>query len=252
MTEIAEFFEQQDRLARVYAGPILNHHHQNARDITARLGGSGKRILELGAGGGQNAAALAELGHDVTALELVPRATAHALTLARGVREGRLTVFTANFYDVALEGTFDAVCYFDGFGVGPDADQQRLLRRIAGWLGGSGVALIDVFTPWYWASVAGIRHQQPGWVREYSFDGEGCRMLDTWWSSEQPDYRVTQSLRCYSPADLRLLTEGTGLRLSEVVSQGMFDQAARIFKPKVPLEQAMTYLAVLEPTEADI
>jgi len=44
-------------------------------------------------------------------------------------------------YDVDIGGPFDAVCYWDGFGIGDDQDQRRLLRRIAGWLAPDGRAL---------------------------------------------------------------------------------------------------------------
>ncbi len=242
----AEFYEQQDRLGQVYSGPVAEYHHQKAAEVTARLGSSGKQVLELGAGGGQAAFALAQQGHEVTALEIVSRAAAHAQALARGLTQGSLTVLNADFFTVTLEDEFDAVCYWDGFGIGSDAEQRHLPRRTALWLKSEGVALVDVCTPWYWASVAGTEHSDVGYTRRYSFDADGCRMLDTWWDPQQPDARVTQFLRCYSPADLRLLLEGTGLVLQEVHSGGMFDQVAREFRPDVPLEQAMSYLAVLE------
>ncbi|MFN5457566.1 MAG: hypothetical protein ACK5BX_41150, partial [Bradyrhizobium sp.] len=34
-------------------------------------------------------------------------------------------------YTIELAGRFDVVCYWDGFGIGSDADHRRLLRRIA-------------------------------------------------------------------------------------------------------------------------
>lgn len=241
----AQFYEQQDRLGQVYSGPVAEYHHHKAAEVTARLGSPAKRVLELGAGGGQDAFALAQAGHEVTALELVPRAAAFAQTLAKGLTQGSLKVLNADFYTVALEDTFDAVCYWDGFGIGSDAEQRHLLRRIAVWLESDGVALIDILTPWYWASVAGTEHTDVGYSRRYNFDADGCRMLDTWWNLEQPNKGVTQFIRCYSPADLRLLVEGTGLVLREVHAGGMFDQVAREFRPDVPLEQAMWYLAVL-------
>ncbi len=53
-------------------------------------------------------------------------------------------------------------------------------------------------------------------------------------------------LRCYSPADLRLLLEGTGLQLVKVESGGMVDYERGQFVATVPLEQAMWYVAVLQ------
>ena len=48
-----------------------------------------------------------------------------------------------------------------------------------------------------------------------------------------------RSLRCYSPADLRLLLEDTGLRLREVRPGGHWDPDARVYTPQVPLARAM-------------
>ena len=173
-----------------------------------------RRVLELGAGGGQNAAAAADAGYDVIAVELVPASVAHARNLAQATRTGTLVVHKADFYTIDLEGPFDVVCYWDGFGVGSDADQRRLLRRIATWLAPDGHALIDISTPWYWAHAAGQEMQVGHAMRRYDFDADACRLLDTWWPVDDPDQRVTQYLRCYSPADLRLLLEGSGLRLA--------------------------------------
>jgi hypothetical protein len=41
-------------------------------------------------------------------------------------------------------------------------------------------------------------------------------MTERIWRVGHEDYVVTQSLRCYSPADLYLLLEGTGLSVVDV------------------------------------
>jgi len=56
---------------------------------------------------------------------------------------------------------------------------------------------------------------------------------------------MTQSLRCYSPADLRLLLTGTGLTIQRIEPGGAVDYAAKMYKHHVPLEQAMQYLVTL-------
>jgi len=204
-----------------------------------------KRILELGAGGGQVAAAMVDLGYEVVALEQAPTLSAHAQKLAAAPLAGQLTVVQADFYTVELAGPFDVVCYYDGFGVGSDADQQRLLQRIAGWLTPTGRARIEVSTPWYAAAVDGR-----GWTvgqaeRRYNFDADGCRWLDAWWPSGQQEQAVQQSLRCYSPADLRLLVEPTGLQLQHVQPGGTVDWTQGTWLPVVPLGKAMNYVAQL-------
>ena len=82
-----------------------------------------------------------------------------------------------------------------------------------------------------------------GAVRRYGFDADGCRLTDTWWPADDPSAAVTQSLRCYSPADLRLLLQGTGLRLDDLEPGGAVVDGA--FVAQVPLGHAMNYCATL-------
>ena len=53
---------------------------------------------------------------------------------------------------------------------------------------------------------------------------------------------MTKSLRCYSPADLRLLLEGTGLGLETYEPY-----ESETHETSVPLEQALLYLTKLVP-----
>jgi SAM-dependent methyltransferase len=245
MDWVLPFYTQQDDWAKVYSREVTDDDREKIQAL-ARMAGQGPlRILELGAGGGQNAVAAAELGHTVVAVELVPAAVSHARSLAAGLPEGRLTIIEGDFYDLAIPGEFDVVCYWDGFGIGADSDQQRLLQRIQGWLRPEGCALIDINTPWYWAKVAGREMSFDGVSRRYGFDALGCRMLDTWWPQDQPDQAVTQSLRCYSPADLNLILAGTGLVIDSIEEGGAVDYEERRYLPQVPLGSAMQYLVKL-------
>jgi len=245
-----DFYARQDEWADVSRDPITDMHRRNA-DLVHRLaGGRIGRVLELGAGGGQNAAALADLGYSVTAVELVPSVAQNALELAAQPRQGQLRVIVGDFYEVELPDRYDIVCYWDGFGVGSDDDQQRLLRRVAGWLMPDGFALIEVYTPWYWSGIArsgmaGRETQFGGVSRRYGFDADGSRMLDTWWPVGREAEAVSQSLRCYSLADLRLLLEGTGFVIESVEPRGAYDPARDRFVEDAPLEQSMQYLAKL-------
>ena len=109
------------------------------------LAGPGpKRVLELGCGSGLVSAGIASLGHTVVAVDITPEAAASARRVAAEVPDGRMLVVEGDFFEVDLPGDFDVVCYFDGFGIGSDDDQRRLLRCIAGWLGKGGCATIDV------------------------------------------------------------------------------------------------------------
>ena len=257
---VRDFYARQDEWAGVSRDPITDMHRRNA-DLVHRLtGGKIGTVLELGAGGGQNAAALADLGYSVTAIELVPSVAQNALDLAAQPRKGPLRVIVGDFYDVGLSDRYDIVCYWDGFGVGSDDDQRRLLRRIAGWLMPGGFALIEVYTPWYWSGIArsgiarsgiarsgmaGRETQFGGICRRYGFNADGSRMLDTWWPVGREGEAVTQSLRCYSPADLQLLLKDTGLSLESVEPRGAYDPARDRFVEGAPIEEAMQYLTRL-------
>lgn len=70
----------------------------------------------------------------------------------------------------------------DGFGIGTDDDQQRLLQRIANWLESDGCVLMDIATPWHAAKSVGHGWRVGNGMRRYSFDADGCRWTDTWWS----------------------------------------------------------------------
>jgi SAM-dependent methyltransferase len=206
-----------------------------------RLAGAGaKRILELGPGGGATAAALADGGCTVVAVEIVGEFAANCRRLAEKVRNGKFIVVQGDFYEIELNDTFDVVCYFDGFGIGTDGDQRRLLRRIAAWLKPDGCALIDILTPWYWADQIGKEYRFGAAVGRFAFDAEGCRMVDRLWPQGDESQAITQTIRCYSPADLRLLLEGTGLAL-----QTLEPYESEKYERSVPWEQAMLYLAKL-------
>lgn len=67
----------------------------------------------------------------MVAVEFSPIYADYAREHLKTKRSGTLESVEADFYTVELAGRFDVVCYWDGFGVGSDADQRRLLRRIA-------------------------------------------------------------------------------------------------------------------------
>lgn len=245
MDWVAGFYRRQCELMdEASALDIQPMHREIALSVQA-LVVSPARVLELGAGGGQVAAALADLGHDVVAIELVPELAARARDLAVLQRAGAMAVVQGDFYVIDPGGTFDVVGYWDGFGIGGDADQRRLLHRVRRWLSPDGRALIEVYTPWYWAQAAGRMMTLGRATRRYDFDGRGNRMVDSWWRNGDPAHPVTQSLRCYAPADLELLLEGTGLQLVAVTPGGCYDAESGRYETNAPLERAMSYVATL-------
>lgn len=235
---------------------IEERERDRAATLPRLCGPPPKRVLELGAGTGETAAATADAGYDVTAIEFSPTRAlhlrAHAQQRADQTVRGSLTALEADFYDVSLPGVFDVVCYWDGFGVGSDADQRRLLRHIASeWLAPGGSVLVDVFNPYRWAAEAGNelvfdRNHESHLYRQrrrFGFDfAAGC-FLDEWCPIGDEtgvcdeSRAITQRIRCYNPADLRLLLEGTGLSLRATEGAGERD--------------AWSYLALLTPAGAN-
>lgn len=247
MDWVKTFYSAQNDWMGVYLTPLEERDQERVALVHELVGTKPRRILELGAGGGQTAVALALAGHTVSMVELLAASAQHAQQLA--VEHGvALTVHQADFYELRLPRAFDLVVYWDSFGIGQDADQRRLLQRVAQeWLVEGGQALIEVGSPWYWGGVANGQQVDLGdcW-RQYLFDVQESRLLDYWWRKTDPATVVHQSLRCYHPADLRLLIEGTGMALRQVRSGG-----AIVYEPelewikKVPLGEAMTYYALM-------
>jgi SAM-dependent methyltransferase len=258
---IADFYDQ----AAEWWGPDPQAPgvHEARRQAIERLSGPGPlRALELGAGSGHSAAALADAGHAVVAVELSPARAALARQLARAPRLGTLAVVEGDFYTAEVAGPFDVVACWETFGLGSDADQRRLLRRIATeWLAPGGRALVDVYNPARPARDAGTEERLaplpgvPGSVEMFErchFDARHCRWIDEWVPVAAPGEALAQSIRCYSPADLALLLEGTGLALLHLeVEEEVLpadDAAAITLSPA--LLQAWSYLAVLGPSPA--
>ncbi|SET17828.1 Methyltransferase domain-containing protein [Oceanobacillus limi] len=207
-----------------------------------------KKILELGGGNGQFAVTAAKHGYDVTVIELISECVEHTTKLAKKHHvESNLRAIQGDFFEVELKEKFDVICYWDGFGVGTDGDQKVLLQRISEeWLKPNGTTLIDIYTPWYWAKTAGEEMTIEGISRKYDFDAIECRMLDTWWKTDEPTTKVSQSLRCYSPADLNLLINELPLQLQHCEPSGAMDYEKWKYQTKVPLGQAMSYMAKLK------
>lgn len=250
MKWVRNFYEKQYNLLGAYhAEPRIESYHY---DIVAELEKHAPQplqtILELGAGTGEVSTAAAIKGYKVTAIELVPELTKKMNQLKRNDNsQGKLTSICGDFYDVVLTDTYDLVIYLDGFGIGTDHDQKHLLQRISHWLHPEGCALIDIYTPWYWSKHAGQQMHFRKFSRRYDYDFDGARMLDTWRTHSDSDSdSITQSLRCYTPADLKMLLEGTGLQLVGIIPGGSLNYETGEYREHVPLGEAMTYQAKLE------
>ena len=231
--------------------------------IIERLCGPGtKRILDLGAGAGRTAAALADHGHEVVSVELNPTDAVYARQHLKTPSQGSVTFLEADFYTVEIQGPFDVVTCWQSFSTGSDADQRRLLRRMAQeWLAPEGSVLLDVYNPagpardagkeWRLAPLKGV----PGSVEMFErchYDAVHGRWIDEWQPTANPENALAQALRCYTPADLLLLLEGTGLRLRYLEINGEAVDMA-VNKPAtstILLKNDYNYMVRLE-SEAD-
>lgn len=254
-TWVKDFYTQAGEWWGVDAGePDLEQ--ARAQTIARLCGTAPKRILELGAGAGGTSAVLADQGHTVVAVELSPVYAQMARQFAAAPHVGLMTVLEADFYTVELNEHFDVICYWDGFGVGTDADHRRMFRRIAQeWLAPGGSALLDVFSPIKPARSAGEEVQLdalegvPGSVemlRRYHFDPVQCRWIDEWQPTAHPENALAQAIRCYTPVDFLLLLEGTGLTLKRIEVEGeALDLGASTITSSGPLMEAWSYLVQL-------
>ena len=244
-------------------GPEINGLEKLRTATIERLCGKGiKRILELGAGAGLTAALMADDGHHVVAVELSPVYVNYAREHLKTPRTGTLEIVEGDFYTVELAGRFDVVCYWDGFGVGSDADHRRLLQRIArDWLAPDGSVLMDVFSPVkplrdadttvQLEPLAGVP-ESVKMNRRCHFDPLNCRWIDEWEPVDEPGKALAQTVRCYTPVDFLLLLEGTNLRLKHLEVDGeALDFKSGSIVTGGPLMEVYSYLVQLEADVSD-
>jgi SAM-dependent methyltransferase len=251
---VRDFYSVTGRWWGRAESPVAQVDLDRVAALHAICGDTAKRILELGCGYGSTVAAMSDRGHIVTGVEVSERADFSEQFLEQ--LGGASRIVRDDFYTVDLDGRFDVVCYWNGFGIGSDAHQRTLLRRIADeWLTDGGVALIDISNPFVWARWDGDEEHKPSRPQD-GYDYDLCerthfdpvrnRFADTWWVTDNPGEKWTQSIRCYTPADLRLLLEGTGLTLDAVLVAG---EVVDLDEPQLGLasllRDAHEYLAVL-------
>ena len=206
----------------------------------------GKSLLELGAGNGMNAMACANLCFSVTALELIPECCERIKNqaTAQGTTTGSIRIVQGDFYKIDLTEQFDLVTYWDGFGIGSDDDQIRLLKRISNWMKPDGRALIEIYSPLYASKTAGKKVQFKTCARVYDFDAHNARWLDTW--TYDDGTVLTQSLRTYLPPDLQLLLRETNLVIEHLEPREAWDWKTESLEKSAPLESAISYVVCLK------
>jgi SAM-dependent methyltransferase len=187
-----------------------------------------QHILELAAGTGETAAYLCDHDYSVTAVDISKR----NIELMCEMKKNRpsLQVVEGDLLKVQISEKFPTICMFEAFGMGSDQDQRMLLKRIKmDWLQKGGVFILDVYHPCGPIKAAGQKRildrleNIPGSVdmTEYSYyDGIKNRWINIWEPVNDKESARIQSIRCYTPADLILLLEGTGLIVQKIVYRG--------------------------------
>lgn len=243
---VSRFYDRKGEVS----GPsgVLEHHRERAAAIERFGAKTTGRVLELGCGAGGSAVATAELGYQVVAVELSPVRAQFARQLIKDHGHLSIEVVEGDFMTVDLPGRFDAVTYWNGFGVGSDADQRRLLRRVHDWLAADGVVVLDVFNPLGWSRLAGefSTDEETGLRRAVDFDAVESRFIDTWWFDGESGPPLAQSVRCYSPADFMLMLEGTRLHLVRAEVEGQLLEEVD-HGVHGPLGEAWGYRVLLAP-----
>lgn len=206
-------------------------------EIHEQVGKPFTSMLDIGAGSGMLARAMSKRGTEMTTLELVPELVEYA----RSISDNSITILCGDFYTIELDQQFDVVSYMDGFGVGDDTDQLHLLKRISGWLKDDSCALIDIYNPVYWRKISGQKMRFDKAEREYGYDVDNERMLDTWWHPEQPENALTQSLRCYTVEEISKLCEKAGLKIEAIFPGGAMDYDEWVYSPLVSLNECLSY-----------
>jgi SAM-dependent methyltransferase len=128
--------------------PVLRKQpvaHDEARAAFDLLGlTAGQRVLDLGCGTGRHSIALAEMGLQVTGLDLSEALLAQARTTA-ATRHIEVRWLCRDMRDLEDLGPFDAcVSLYTAFGFFGDAEDQEVLYQIAASLCPAGKLLLDV------------------------------------------------------------------------------------------------------------
>jgi len=193
-------------------GPV---DRERVATLHAICGETPKRILELGCGYGSTVAAMSEAGHHVTGVEISdPRQLFEQFVEHSVAHRASSKMISIPFSSrVALMSSATGTA-----SASARHDQRVLLRRVANeWLTEGGTALFDISNPFVCARWDGDEEHKPA-RPEHGDDYDLCeltafdpirnRFADTWWITSNPGEKLTQTIRCYAPADLQLITRG--------------------------------------------
>lgn len=245
MEENQHFYQETQRLLQDhYASFSLGDYSDQLDTLLGQLDTVPHTALELGSGIGLTAIGLSQRGVQVTAVDFDKTVVQIARSHNRHYG-AQVDFIQADFYDLDLDRDFDLVYYLDGFGIGDDGDQVRLLEKMAGWINDGGRIYIEVYQPNHWKRAAGIEMPLPSHlVRKYSYDALTDTMIDQW-RDLRTGHIYTQRLRCYSLEAFQVLAERAGLSLLDVFPNGKMDYERMEYLPQASLADCMSYGVLL-------
>lgn len=234
-----EFYKMQYEFIGDYPD---GYHTESANEILEQAGKSVHSVLELGAWDGSLARALSKYVDQITTVELIKEMA----NKAESLNPDNIETIHGSFYDVNLTEKFDAIIYIDGFGVGTNEDQLKLLQNIKYWMEDDGCALIDIYQPEHWKKADGIemylnRRDMPHIKRRYSYDFEKDIMMDTWWHEMDDKLNQTQYLKCYTPDEIHDLCKQAGLKIIGYFPHGAMDYESMKYIEHASLKECMSY-----------
>ncbi|HFK1546426.1 MULTISPECIES: class I SAM-dependent methyltransferase [Bacillus] len=235
-SNVKEFYKKQFELLS-YDVNNENWLQEVAKEVQEQVGYTFQSMLELGAGNGGFARAMSNLNVKMTTVELVRE----LVMFAKEYSTNDIAIHCADFYKINFEEKFDVVTYLDGFGVGTDAEQLFLLKRIHSWLKDDGCALIDIYQPLYWEKANGQEMPIYSAMRKYEYDSENARMLDHWWETDSSNDIVTQSLRCYTIDEINNLCAEARFSIVGIFPGGAYDFEERKYKEQASLNECLSY-----------
>lgn len=234
-----EFYKMQYEFIGNYPEQF---YQESANEILAQIGQPLHSLLELGAWDGSLARALSKDINQIKTVELVEEMTKQE----KALNPENIEAVHGSFYDVHLPQKFEAVIYTDGFGVGDDDDQLKLLNNIYHWLEDDGCALIDIYQPEHWKKADGFEmypdpKNMPHIKRRYSYDFENDIMMDTWWHEKDEKLNSTQYLKCYTPEEIYNLCKQAGLNITGYFPHGAMDYNNMKYQEHASLNECMSY-----------
>jgi len=233
---------------------ITEKDHIRLQTVERLCGDGRKRILDLGSSYGNTSVVMAQAGHDVIGIEISDRID-FARKFESQAGKGSLKFIEEDLYKASFDEPFDVICYWNGFGIGADTDQRKLLQKMSDeWLKPEGKVVMDIQNPVCWIKWAGDEENLKADPKEgyqfnvserIDFDPINNRFIDTWWETEKPEEKFSQTIRCYSPVDFMLLLENTALKVDVMEVDGKGFNLNQSYESTHPIWTKNEYLVLL-------